>query len=58
MTPALAGPPILRQTFTLTNRNGLHARPCALLVRTLHPFACEVKVQHSDALASGNSVLA
>ena len=47
----------LRQTFTMTNRNGLHARPCALLVKTLRPFACEVEVEHDDATASGNSIL-
>lgn len=49
--------PTLRQTFAMTNRNGLHARPCALLVKTLRPFACEVKVEHDDTTASGNSIL-
>lgn len=49
--------PTLRQTFAMTNRNGLHARPCALLVKTLRPFACDVKVEHGDATASGNSIL-
>ena len=49
--------PTLRQTFIMTNRNGLHARPCALLVKTLRPFACEVKVEHDDATASGHSIL-
>jgi phosphotransferase system HPr (HPr) family protein len=49
--------PTLRQTFAMTNRNGLHARPCALLVKTLRPFACEVKVEHDGATASGNSIL-
>ena len=47
----------LRQTFAMTNRYGLHARPYALLVKTLRPFACEVKVENDDATASGNSIL-
>ena len=38
-------------------QHGLHARPCALLVKTLRPFACDVKVEHDDATASGNSIL-
>lgn len=57
MAPARANKLTLRQTFTMTSRNGLHARPCALLVKTLRPFACEVIVEHDDATASGNSIL-
>jgi phosphocarrier protein len=49
--------PTLLQTFAMTNRYGLHARPCALLVKTLQPFACEVKVENDDATASGSSIL-
>lgn len=49
--------PTVRHTFAMTNRNGLHARPCALLVKTLRPFACEVKVEHDEATASGHSIL-
>jgi phosphocarrier protein HPr len=47
----------LRHTFAMTNRKGLHARPCALLVKMLRPFACEVKVENNEATASGNSIL-
>lgn len=36
----------LGQTFILTNRNGLHARPCALLIQALHEFTCSVSVEH------------
>ncbi len=55
--PDSAAVPILRQTFAMTNRNGLHARPCALLAKTLRPFACAVKVEANGAIASGNSIL-
>lgn len=56
---APAGPtqPTLRQTFAMTNRKGMHARPCALLVRTLRPFACEARVEANGAVASGKSIL-
>lgn len=49
--------PTLHQTFVMTNRNGLHARPCALLVRTLRPFACTVEVVASGMVANGQSIL-
>lgn len=58
-TAAPAGPahPTLRQNFIMTNRNGLHARPCAVLIQTLRPFACVIKVEHEDVTANGNSIL-
>jgi len=49
--------PTLRQTFVMTNRHGMHARPCALLVKTLRPFACEARVEANGAVASGKSIL-
>jgi phosphocarrier protein HPr len=57
-TAASAGPKqtILRRTFIMTNRNGLHARPCALLDKALQPFSCEVKVEHDGASTDGRSL--
>lgn len=40
----------------MTNRNGLHARPCALLDKALRPFSCEVKVEHDGASTDGRSL--
>lgn len=40
----------------MTNRNGLHARPCALLDRALQPFNCTVQVVHDDASADAHSL--
>jgi len=56
---APAGPfqPPLRQTFIMTNRNGLHARPCALLIKVLQNFTCGVIVEHAGASANGRSIL-
>ncbi|MDH2997973.1 PTS fructose transporter subunit IIA [Pasteurellaceae bacterium LFhippo2] len=35
-------------TFTVRNEHGLHARPCAVLVQTLKPFAAKVTVENLD----------
>ena len=51
------GNPKLQRTFVLRNRNGLHARPCALLISTLRPFQCEIEVQVNDQSANGGSIL-
>lgn len=47
----------LRQAFVLKNRNGLHARPCALLVRTLRPFQCQIEVRANSEVANGRSIM-
>ena len=50
-------PPALQQTFVLTNINGLHARPCALLVKTLRVFQCEVTVESHGQSANAQSIM-
>ncbi|MGH3880445.1 MAG: HPr family phosphocarrier protein, partial [Actinophytocola sp.] len=45
-------------TVRLTNEIGLHARPAALLARTLSEVDAVVTVRLGDASADGNSVLA
>jgi phosphocarrier protein len=50
------GPP-LRQTFLLKNKNGMHARPCALLVKTLRPFRCHVEVEVNGEIANARSIM-
>ena len=49
--------PILRQTFVLKNVLGMHARPSALLVRTLQPFACHATVEHDAHAVNARSIL-
>ena len=58
-TAASAGPKqtVLRRTFIMTNRNGLHARPCALLIKALNKFHCDVSVEHDGEIANGHSIL-
>lgn len=47
----------MTQTFTLRNPHGLHARPAALLVRTLMEFDCTVTVECGGYSVNGRSIL-
>jgi phosphotransferase system HPr (HPr) family protein len=47
----------VRHTFTVNIENGLHARPCALLVKTLMPFVSAVEVEANGEQASGHSIM-
>ncbi len=47
----------LSQTFVLQNRQGLHCRPAALLVKTLTSFDCRVTVEGNGAIANGRSII-
>jgi phosphoenolpyruvate---glycerone phosphotransferase subunit DhaM len=49
---------VLCQYLTLSNDVGLHARPAALLARTVAGLDAEVQVRLRDHTASANSVLA
>jgi phosphotransferase system HPr (HPr) family protein len=55
--PLLANHPSLRETFVVTHVEGLHARPCATLVRTLQHLQCTVTVQSGDYTTNGRSIL-
>ncbi len=47
----------LHQSFLLNLEHGLHARPCALLVKTLRPFRCKIQVETHGHLANGHSIM-
>ena len=47
----------LRETFVVTHVEGLHARPCSILIRTLQRFKCAVTVQCGEYTANGRSIL-
>ena len=49
--------PGLRHTFVVVLAHGLHARPCAALVKALQPFTSSVVVEANGQTASGHSVL-
>jgi phosphotransferase system HPr (HPr) family protein len=49
--------PLLRQTFVVTLEHGMHARPCAALVKALQPFEAQIDVEANGQRANGQSVL-
>ncbi|WP_033288465.1 dihydroxyacetone kinase phosphoryl donor subunit DhaM [Amycolatopsis jejuensis] len=53
-----AGEGLVEKEFTLTNDVGLHARPAAVLVRSLAAFEAEVSVRLGEQEADAHSVLA
>src|ERR1017187_5106905 len=55
--PAQGTYPGITETFTLRNPHGLHARPAALLVRTLMEFDCTVTVECGGYSVNGRSIL-
>jgi phosphotransferase system HPr (HPr) family protein len=54
---AASGAQTLRRSFVLNLEHGLHARPCAVLVKTLQPYHLEVEVEVNGEIASGKSIL-
>lgn len=53
-----ANPPlIVSNTFVYTNHRGLHARPAALLVKTLSPYKSSVIAQCNGEKANAKSIL-
>jgi phosphotransferase system HPr (HPr) family protein len=55
--PAQGTSPGFTETFTLRNLHGLHARPAALLVRTLMEFDCTTTVECGGYSVNGRSIL-
>jgi phosphotransferase system HPr (HPr) family protein len=47
----------LRETFTVKQIQGMHARPCSLLIQTLHPLRCDISVRCGDQEANGRSII-
>ena len=47
----------LTKTFRITNRQGLHARPAALFVKTASRYQCEVWVTKDGEEVNGKSIM-
>jgi phosphotransferase system HPr (HPr) family protein len=48
---------IVSRSFVVNIEHGLHARPCALLVKTLQPYFVNVVIEANGEKASGHSIL-
>ena len=47
----------VEQEKTIKNRFGIHARPAALIVKTVSQFASDVTISREEMIASGKSIM-
>lgn len=57
ITPPILSLPMLEKQYTITNRQGLHARPAAMFVKISNRFKCEVWVTKDDEQVNGKSIM-
>ena len=50
-------PTIVQREFTIRNRQGLHARPAAMLVKLCNTFQSEIWVEKGDEQVNGKSIM-
>ncbi len=48
---------IFEKKFTIQNKQGLHARPAALLVQTANKYSCDVEIQKGSEKVNGKSIM-
>ena len=48
---------MLERAVTIQNKNGLHARPAAEIVKTAAKFRCEVTLIRDDLEVNGKSIM-
>jgi phosphocarrier protein len=47
----------LEKEFTITNKNGMHARPAAQFVKHASQFQCEILMEKDDEQVNGKSIM-
>jgi phosphocarrier protein HPr len=48
---------MIERTVTITNRNGLHARPAAEIVKTAAKFKSDITLVREDLEVNGKSIM-
>ena len=48
---------MVERTVTIRNKNGLHARPAAEIVKTAAKFRCEITLIREDLEVNGKSIM-
>ncbi len=48
---------MLEKEFTITNKNGMHARPAAQFVKHASQFQCEIWMEKDDEQVNGKSIM-
>ncbi|MGN7409492.1 MULTISPECIES: phosphocarrier protein HPr [unclassified Sporosarcina] len=46
-----------KKTYTITSSEGLHARPCSMLVSAVTPFKSEVTITYKERTANLKSIM-
>lgn len=46
-----------KRQLTINNKDGLHARPAALFVKTANRYKSELEIQTKDKIANGKSII-
>ena len=47
----------MEKTFKITAQEGLHARPCALVVNAATPFSSNIEMIHNDRAVNLKSIM-
>ncbi len=47
----------LKREVAVSNKQGIHARPAALFVKTASKFGCEIGVEKDGELVNGKSII-
>jgi phosphocarrier protein len=48
---------VARRTATIVNRQGWHARPSAMVVKTANAYPCDVRLSINGQIANGKSMM-
>jgi len=48
---------MIERTVTIVNRNGLHARPAAEIVKLAAKYQCEITIMRDDLEVNGKSIM-
>ena len=48
---------MVERTVTIVNKNGLHARPAAEIVKTAAKFRCDITLIRDDLEVNGKSIM-
>ena len=51
------GATVVRRTFEIRNKLGMHARPAALFVKTAALYSCSITVEKDGIEVSGKSIM-
>jgi len=53
----LAEPDFFTKELTVVNKQGIHARPAAMFVKTANRFACDIFVEKDGEKINGKSIM-